>query len=309
VIPFITVVNLASIDLNLLLTLHVVLEEGSATRAAQRLHLTQSAVSNAIARLRRLLDDPVVVRSGSGLTPTPRASALKGNVAEIVSLAGGIFSPPQRFDPRTATRSFTVACADNQEVADVPAVVAHVLRKMPLCGLRLATVEQLQVGEALGSGDVDLVFGPPGIGGPGLHRLALYEEHGAIIARKKHPALRRLRTGAGIAGARWVDVHVTPGGGVGHRKAAGKFREARFARDIAVTVPHFIAAATIVAATDLLAAVPERFARAVSSMLPLAVLPPPFAVAFPVFVYWHERSHKDEGARFFRRTLQAALAG
>src|SRR5215510_8673173 len=113
-------VNLSAIDLNLFLVLHAVLEERSATRAARRLHVTQSAVSNALSRLRELLHDPLVVRHSRGLAPTPHASTLRPLLARLVQDATSLFELPAGFEPAASRREFRIACADYCSVVILP---------------------------------------------------------------------------------------------------------------------------------------------------------------------------------------------
>src|SRR6516225_3148492 len=113
-----TIVNLSSLDLNLFAVLHVVLEERSATRAAKRLHVTQSAVSNAIARLRSALGDPLVVRSGRGLSPTPRAEELAPFIAQAVAQLQIAIDRGAAFVPAASERRFTLALSDNHQTSE-----------------------------------------------------------------------------------------------------------------------------------------------------------------------------------------------
>src|SRR6516225_2601319 len=113
-----TRMNLSSVDVNLFVVLHMVLEERSATRAAKRLHVTQSAVSNAIARLRTVIGDPLVVRSGRGLTPTPRAEELAPFIALAVVQLQLAIDRGAAFVPAASTRRFTIALADNHQTSE-----------------------------------------------------------------------------------------------------------------------------------------------------------------------------------------------
>src|SRR4051812_598293 len=129
-------VNLSSIDLNLFLVLHAVLEERSATRAAARLNLTQSAISNALSRLRRLLGDPLLVRHGRGLVPTPRAEELEPLIrAACESLALAI--DRRGFVAAETTRTFTIALSDNYEACYVPSIARAFAARMPRATLRV----------------------------------------------------------------------------------------------------------------------------------------------------------------------------
>jgi DNA-binding transcriptional LysR family regulator len=182
----ITAMNIASIDANLLLVLHLVLQEGSATRAARRLHLSQSAVSNALARLRTRLEDPLVVRTGRGLAPTPRAERM----APLLSAA---FADLERalgresFDPLTCTRTFTFA--DSEEFSQLPQLARIFEERLPRATLDLVVSEDPLA--ALSAGRADVVLGPQGIRGPGLYRRVLYQERAARVVRRGHPASRR----------------------------------------------------------------------------------------------------------------------
>ncbi|WP_437974068.1 LysR family transcriptional regulator [Sorangium sp. So ce295] len=133
-------VNLSTIDLNLLHVLAVTLEERSATRAARRLGVTQSAVSNALARARELLGDPLLVRDGRGMAPTPAADELLPELAAAMGQLRSMIEHRRVFDPRSSTRELTLACADNSQIADVPPVAAALAREMPLARLRVVSV-------------------------------------------------------------------------------------------------------------------------------------------------------------------------
>src|SRR5678816_199453 len=175
----ITVMNIASVDANLLLVLHLVLQEGSATRAARRLHLTQSAVSNALARLRAQVGDPLVVRTGRGLAPTPRAERM----APLLSTAFADLDRAlgrESFQPSTCTRTFTFA--DSEEFSHLPRLARLFEERLPRATLDLVVSEDPLA--ALGAGRADVVLGPDGIRGPGLYRRVLYQERAARVVRR-----------------------------------------------------------------------------------------------------------------------------
>src|SRR4029077_6587939 len=129
-------VNLSAVDLNLFLVLHAVLEERSATRAAARLHVTQSAVSNALARLRHLLGDPLVVRRGRGLVPTPRADELAPLLREVASRLA-LALDRRAFGPEESTRTFTISLADNYQACEVPRIARAFAARLPRAVLRV----------------------------------------------------------------------------------------------------------------------------------------------------------------------------
>src|SRR5216110_2585273 len=135
---FITSVNLSAIDVNLFVVLRAVLAERSATRASQQLHVTQSAVSNALARLRQQLGDPLLVRHGRGLTPTPFALEIAPRLEAALKELGEI-GRDRTFDPLLETRSFTLACPDHQELSDVPRLLQLFARRLPRSTLQIVT--------------------------------------------------------------------------------------------------------------------------------------------------------------------------
>jgi DNA-binding transcriptional LysR family regulator len=183
-------VNLTDIDLNLLLVLHTVLTEGGATRAAARLHVTQSAVSNSLARLRRLLGDKLVVRSAGRLVPTPRASALRP------LLAGGL----ERFQAAIAgaessglahtSRRFTLACTDFVALVLVPRLMAAFSKRLPRAALRVVSVDYAIAGNGLATGEVDLLVGLPPVLPPGCFSEPAFTDHMVCIVRRDHPTVR-----------------------------------------------------------------------------------------------------------------------
>ncbi len=283
--------NITGIDANLLVVLHVVLEERSATRAARRLNVTQSAVSNALARLRSRLGDRLVVRSGRGLVPTPRALAiaprLRAGLAELEAVVG-----EPSFDPATTRREFTFA--DSEEFSQLPQLAAAFARRLPRAVLRLSVADDLAA--ALASARADLALGPLGLAGPGLRKRVLYEEEAVRVARRDHPAWRR--GPAALARGRRVVVEITGG-----RRELPALEGGA----VAMRVPTFMAAALAVSESDLVADLPVRLARSVCRLLPLRAVELG-ARPVPVALYWHDRTHDDAGARFFRKLVAGAIA-
>src|SRR5271170_4944580 len=150
----ITIMNLSALDLNLFVVLHAVLEERSATRAAARLNVTQSAVSNALARLRAVLGDPLVVRSGRGLVATPRAEELAPLVAQAIAHLESAVGGNKAFVPEQSTRTFTVAAADNHQTSEGSRIAAAFARRLPRAELRMVSADFLVATDGLASGEV-----------------------------------------------------------------------------------------------------------------------------------------------------------
>jgi DNA-binding transcriptional LysR family regulator len=298
VLAVITVVNLATIDLNLLVVLHAVLVERSATRAARRLGVTQSAVSNALARLRDVFGDALVIRHARGLTPTSRAEALAPRLAELLGALGTLVEGDAPFDPRQTTREFTLACADYYGMVVLPPLVEALAARAPLARLRIVTLEQLVSGGGLAH-DVDVHVGRPPTVPPGCETRALFDERFVCITRKRQGARQPARLGIReYREASHVRVRVLESA----RDPIDVELEKRgIRRNVVLTVPHFSLAPLVVLRMGYVATLSERLATLYASFLPLAIRTPPLALgARPVQMIWHRRSAGDAGARFFR---------
>ena len=300
--------NLAAIDLNLLVVLHAVLEEGSAAAAAKRLHVTPPAISNALARLRALLDDPLFVRSGRGLVPTPRALELAPVLARTFGEIEGALDGGRSFDPKTTTRELTIALADADQVATLPKIATAFVRAMPRAQLRVVSVDTLVSRGGLAEGAADVVIGPS-VEGPGIHTRPLFVEEAVMVVRKGHPRVKRTLTRELFGSLRHVDVHLALGrGGVGNKAAVDAFARMGLVRDIAITVPTFAAAAMVVASTDLVSGMPRRMAERFAKMVPLAIVGAPFpAMRFEMLLSWHDRTDRDPAVAAFRELIAATF--
>ena len=297
--------SLSSLDLNLLLVLDTVLAERSVARAARRLHVTPSAVSNALARLRAALDDPLISRSGRGIVPTPRAAALAPGLARALrdleqTVLGG------DFDPATAERELTLAVADAGQVVSLPPIVARLAVDMPRVRLRVVSIDTLFSLGGLASTEVDVAIGV-GERGPGIHIQPLYEERTVLVARADHPRARRKLTKAALAGLRHVDIHVAPGRG--SKALAAAYAALGVVRDVAIVVPTFAAAAAVVAATDHVAWLPATFVDLLGARLGLRRIATPLPpVAVTINLLWHQRTHHDPAQRALRDVIVGVVA-
>ena len=302
-------VNLSVLDLNLFLVLHAVLEERSATRAAARLNVTQSAVSNALARLRELLGDPLVVRHGRGLVPTPRAEQLAPLLREVADRLAMALNRGE-FVPEESTRTFTIALADSHQATEVPRIAQAFTKRLPHARLRVVSADYLAATDGLSSGDIDVAFAPAQAVQPGMRSQRVFEESAALVVRRDHPRVGRRITRELFNQLPHIDVHVALGRpGTGHRVAQRGWERAGVRRRVVLTVPYFMTAALAAAATDCIAGLPDRMAALCVSLLPLKKV----AAAFPLpsmttVMVWHERTDADAGARAFRNVIADAVA-
>lgn len=293
------------LDLNLLRTLAVLLEERHVSRAAQRLHLTQSAVSHALQRLRRQFDDPLLVRRGTQMLPTERAVALLASVKEILDAVNRI-APPTDFDPATARGTLRIATTDYGSSIVLPHVVHALAKSAPhvtitYTDLSEATFEQLRTGV------LDLA-----LSGQESHRdmetEKLFTERFVIMARGDHPCLSRPMTLDEYTD--WPHIVVE----LAHSRLLTIDRLLKRygrKREIGLRLPHFLAAPFLAQHSDLLVPVPERLAWLYASTLGLAVIEPPPEIDLGRFDYvqmWDGRRTHDPLHRWLRALIREATA-
>ena len=290
------------LDLNLLSVLDAVLTEGSVARAAQRLHVVPSAISNSLARLRAIAGDPLVVKKGRGIVPTPKALELAPVLTKALrELHEAVYK--HAFNPATTTRSFTLALADAGQVVHLPRIAALFAREMPHAQLRAVGIDSLVSLGGLAGTDVDAVIGP-GEAAVDIHVEPLFREPTVLIGRRRHRAARKIPHGP----LRHVAVDMAPGR-TPRDVTAAAYARAGVPRNVAMVVPTFSAAAAVVAATDLVATVPRSLFDVLGPRLQLQVLPdpiPPLSVTMKLS--WHERTHLDPAASGFRDVVRRAIA-
>lgn len=268
---YIRKMNLAGLDLNLLVALDALLAEASVGRAALRLNLSQPAVSHALRRLREATGDPLLVRIGPRMELTPRALALRAPLAQALDQVRGLFVA-EGFDPATSTRGFRLMMPDLVVDLMMPTVLQQVAVAAP--GVRLDVIPWR--GPAVMTPDfartVDLVVAWTGEAYPGFHRQSLYTDRDALAVRRGHPDAGRLSDLAVFNAARHVAVV-----GAGERDDAIEpfLRQAGIERRIALAVPSYLQALRMTARTDLVAFVPRRLIVALAGPLDLVTVEPP----------------------------------
>ena len=291
-------------DLNLLVTLDVLLAEGSVASAARRLRLSPSAMSRALARLRETTGDPLLVRAGRGLVPTPRAIELREAVGPLVQDAQAILRPAGKPNLGEVARTLTLRTSDGFVENFGPRLLARVGREAP--GIRLRFVPKLEKDNApLREGTVDLETGVVGEAtGPELHVQALFRDRFVGVVRKGHPLARGRITPVRYASARHILVS---------RRGAdrGPVDEALgalgLAREIATTAGGFSAALALARASDLVATVPERHTGDLRAGMHGFALP--FAVPeLTISMLWHPRVHADPVHRWLRACVREVCA-
>ena len=288
-------------DLNLLRVFEAVWNTRSVSRAAERLELTQPAVSSALARLRVAYSDPLFTRAGAQMAPTAFCSQQAHYLLDALALVERSLSDVQAFDPATSTREFVLGMRDIGEATLLPPVIAHCRQTAP--GLRFHTVlSPLETtNQKLADGRVDLAIGFLPSLEAGVHRTELFDQHYVCAMRAGHPLLaRRLRV-ADLARAGHVAIDYV---GTGHALVERQLKEQGLNRPITLRTPHYLAAAPILAATDLVCLMPEMLALALKAGNGIEFRPIPLkSMHFPIALYWHDRFHRDPGNQWLRAVI------
>jgi DNA-binding transcriptional LysR family regulator len=297
-------VNLAAIDLNLLLVLATVLDKRSATRAAAELHVTQSAVSNALKRARELFGDPLVLRRPHGLEPTARGSALLPGLRAWLDEARRMVTDAPSFDAARSQRTFRVACADAVAIALLGPMLRLLRERAPSTRLRLVTLDRLISEDGLGRGEVDLLIGIPPVV-PAAHEAELvYRDELQCVVRADHPALRSKLSLATFASLPHVELALFDSVDDRIDRALAKVGRSRA---VQIALPHFSSVPLAVMETDCIATLSSRLARAFAERWPLRVRRPPLELE-PIEIrqMWHRRSSADDAVRFLRALVREA---
>lgn len=259
-------IDLSRTDLNLLVLFETVMHERHVGRAASRLHLSPSAVSHGLGRLRTLLNDPVFIKTPRGVTPSDRAVALQTPVAEILARVRGVLSTTAPFDARTSRRSFTIGAPDGVSAVFLPALVAHLRRAAPLIDVRLpqllprpnetsAEAAWLDAFAALDARTLDLAVIPADAAPARFAMRRLFQESFVIAARAGHAWLTK-PTLADFCAAGHLVVSNT---GDPHGFVDAALAERGMSRRVALTAPSFMLALPLLAESDAIAALPRRF--------------------------------------------------
>lgn len=298
--------KLTNIDLNLFVVLDAVLRASNTSRAAEELHVTQSAVSNALARLRYVLDDKLVVRNRRGVSPTPHALAIAPQLRDALAALEAIAGARTSFDPQTTSRRFTLAGTDIITLTLVPRLSELLRARAPHAELRVITIEQLAETDGLAY-DVDAMLGMPPVVPPRCHAEHAYEDDWVTIARRGHPGIGKRLTLDRFAALPHAEVAMfgEPDRGVDFALAKhGKKRH------VIASVPQFAGLPIVVAQTDAIATVSRRLATFFAKLLPLEVRKVPAGIALErleIRLIWHDRTDEDAGGRFFRTLVREAL--
>lgn len=295
--------NLRNFDLNLLLAFDVLMQERNVTRAAERMFVTQSAMSHTLHRLRQQLDDPLLVKTPSGMQPTDRALNLVVPVRSLLLEMDRLLEPPQAFDPATSHRRFTIAATDYMEFLLLPNLSRLIEKYAPGVDIHIKRTESLFPVTQLENGSLDVVLGFASVLEPPaqLNCELLFDDQMACVVREDHPKIRHAPALEDYLAASHMLISRT-GSQVG--VIDEKLTEMGLERRVNLIVPHFLSAPLIVAETDMILSLPYRLAAQFRKLVALKILPVPLELPnYDLAMIWHPLREKDPAHCWLREQI------
>ncbi|HEU4408519.1 MAG TPA: LysR family transcriptional regulator [Polyangiaceae bacterium] len=298
--------DLADLNLNLLLALDALLSEANVTRAAERLGVTQPAMSRSLQKLREQLGDELLVRSGRGLVRTPRAERIRRALGHGLQSLRRALAEDESFEPARATTAFRVAANDVAGVRLLPALMEHLRGRAPHVAVNVVPLDHADLLGQFEFGALDLALGVSMAEAPGLRRRLLLRDGWTCLMRAGHPAVgERLELSTYLDLSHALCSPRGEGSGVVDEALAALGR----ARRVTLRSRYFVAAALAVRQSDLVLTMPRRSGERLAELLGLrAHEPPPELALRPIefLALWHERMDDAPAHRWFRQALFAA---
>jgi DNA-binding transcriptional LysR family regulator len=293
--------NLRDIDLNLLVVFLQLYKEKRVSIVADNLGLTQPAVSNALSRMRKMLGDELFLRSAHGMEPTPYAVHLAEPIEHALATIRDTLERQLEFDPRASVRKFTIAMTDLGEIHFLPRLMSRLAELAP--GVTISTVRNTAVNlsDDLEAGRVDIAIGRLPHLKAGFFQRLLFRQRYVCFFREGHVLDKEAMSLQDFEDAQHI---VVVAGGTGHAIVDEIIAKRGVKRNVRLSVPHFVALGHILATTDLIATVPERYVR--ESMAPFRLKYLPHPVPFPEFdvnLFWHAKFHKEPGTQWLRNVI------
>ncbi|BDV39690.1 LysR family transcriptional regulator [Methylocystis bryophila] len=299
--------ELRNFDLNLLVSFDVLMEELSVSRAAERMFVTQSAMSHALQRLRQQFGDPLLVRTPSGMRPTERALSLVGPVKALLRDAKGLIHAPDQFIAAESRQRFTMAATDYMDLLVAPLLMERIESTAPGVDIHVKRTEQPFPEQDLEYGELDVVLGFEAVLKPPSHlvREYLFDDRMVSVVRRGHPMARgEALTLDDYLAMKHVLISRT---GTRFGVIDDWLAERGLSRRIALIVPHFLSAPLIVAQTEMELSLPERVANVFAASTPLSILTLPIDLPrYNLVMVWHPLREKDSSHRWFREQIISA---
>lgn len=297
--------ELRNLDLNLLIVFRALAEHEHLTRAAEKLHMSQPAVSNALARLRQNFNDELFVRAPQGMSLTPRAQELRAPIEQALNLIYAQLLPEDSFDCKVATKRFAVSVNGYAEVVGLPDIIRKMRVEAPNISLDVMPESDIHTPELLRKGELDLAIDYLPIPGKDLIEEAFSEEELVVVAGKNNSQIGEKMT---------LDLYRSlPHAVVRPRNHKGSHTEIvlgrkKVKRNVAVSLCNLISLAQVVIDSDLICTLPRRLAEHQARYLPIEIYPLPIALEpLPVYMTYHRDKYKDQGHRWLREKIKAGI--
>lgn len=297
-------VHLSRIDLNLLVVLDAIYSEGGITKAAERLHLTQSAVSHALSRLRELFNDPVFERQSHRMVPTALTQRLIEPLRDTLRSLSSLLNETQRFEPASSSKRFTLGFRGFMESTLVPSVVHHALAEAPEVQISCVTHHRRDVEAELAAGTIDLIVDVLLPLSEAIKFTRLTADRMVVVARRGHPAIQQALDMETYLAQR--HVLVTPRR-VGPAFEDIELRRLGLQRRVSLRCRNYDTACHAVSMTDLFLTMPENYAHLANRNFNNVVLPTPASFqSLDGYMYWHSSSDADPANRWLRTVVMSA---
>jgi len=299
--------DLTEFDLNLLVVFNQVVIERNVSKAAESLGVTQSSVSNSLARLRKSLGDPLFMRTPKGMEPTPFAEQLAEPIAYVLGTLHGALNQRATFEPSESERAFTISMTDIGEIYTLPALMDLLEREAP--GVSVSTVRNTAVNlkDEMEAGRVHLAVGLIPNLKAGFFQRRLLRQGYVCMFRKGHPLARRRLTLEEFSEASHA---VVVSAGTGHGKVDELLDRGGVKRRVRLTVPHYVALGHILQASDMVATVPALLAEKLTGPFELAAVPHPAQLPeIAINLFWHAKYHRDPANQWLRGLIFQIFSG
>ena len=290
--------HISRMDLNLFVVLETIYSEGNITRASHKLNLTQPAVSHALGRLRDLLKDPLFVRQGANMIPTPFTRNIITPVRQALQTLELSVSEHQQFDPRFTERNFAIGLRDVFEAIALPALIQRLQHAAPSLNIASIRTDRRDIEAELAAGNLDLALDVPLAVSNSIRQQRIFQDRLIVLARNHHPLINGELEMSNYLSQRHVLVS-------SRRKGLGledfELHRAGLHRHISLRCQHYFAACRVVSQSDLLLTMPEQYARVANAQFNNRIYSFPMVTQpLDVHLYWHHNVDNDPANRWLR---------
>lgn len=299
--------NFNKLDLNLLVIFDALMKTRSVTLAGERVGLSQSATSNSLQRLREAFNDPLFVRTPTGMQPSALAIEIEAEVRQALDRLRAVTERGLNFDPASSRRTFRLLLSDLAQMAHMASFIGLLRRDAPDVDVVNLSMPLREAKEAMADGELDIAVGFLPDLGADFHRQSLFAEHWVCVVSRNHSCVGRTLTQEDYLRA----AHLAYRPPASIHASLDPLLEAQFSgrgvtRRVVLSVPYTSGMGSIVAASDLILTAPQGLAMSMARMMAVNVVPLPFDLPpIDLSIQWHDRMHRDPGNRWFRQTFAA----